>query len=48
MQFGNFESILRKDKNEIHWVGAGYGESLDLLNRAWLMGVLRSAFEDRF
>lgn len=48
MQFGNFGSILRKDKDEIHWVGAGYGESLDLLNRAWLVGVLRGAFEDRF
>lgn len=48
MQFGNFGSILREDKDEVHWVGAGYGESLDLLNRAWLVGVLRGAFEDRF
>lgn len=44
--FGDFRSILRQDKDEVHWIGPRYRMGLDFLQRAWLVGVFGSSFQD--
>lgn len=48
MQLGHFGGVLGQNEDEVHGVRSGDRMSLDLLQRIWLVNILRRAFEDRF